>query len=395
MNPKHILIILAVMLLAGSCGSKKSLYEINVQRAPVTTPMHGYYYFLPRTVISVDIAVTRTTQQPGPFAQYAESLLGLQQVIKTPSVHYAITEISINSYAEPDPEHLYFIEFDSQNSSLFITLSETGLIQSVNRPFDSGEFMKNLGESKEYGHFGTDATFNYFIDINLQERIDTIMERVRLDTITVERATLRRSWVEKSADVRAKEVADYILKIRDEKFKLISGFAEVTYSRETIEYMYNELSRKENDYLALFTGISSPGTIRYRYTFTPERSRPDAPALLCYFSTREGILNQGVPGSVPVSIQVRQSPAAPMVANKMQQVQPARPGKKGLFYRIPEYSNVVISVGEVPRAEARILVNQYGHVSSLPPHELEVEYYPNTGSLKHVGITRQEDDDDD
>ncbi len=385
-------LIIMLLFMAAACGGKKSLVNVNVQPAPVTTASEGFFYFLPRTVVAVDVEVTRTVHQPGPFAQYAENLLGLKQVIRTPSVDFSISGITIQSYAEPDPDHIYFVAFDQQNSHMFLTLSEAGLIQSVNTTFDSDGFMKGLDDSKEYGYFGTEATFNYFIDINLQERIDTIMERVRMDTITVERQRLQRSWVEKSTDVRAKEVAEYILKIRDEKFNLISGFAEITYSKEAIAYMYEEMINKENDYLSLFTGISSESTIRHRYTYIPDRSRPDTPTTLFHFSVREGVMTDSGPGSIPVSIHAKRNPSADIMRNKIQRMQTDRPARKGFFYRVPDYSNIIITEGNRPRAEARMLISQYGVVTSLPPHMMEIEYYPNTGSIKSVGRTFYQED---
>jgi hypothetical protein len=381
----RVCIIVLLVLITASCSNKKALVTLNVKHATESTAAQGYFYFLPRTVVAVDVAITKTISQPGPFAQYAESLLGLEQVIRTPSVDHSISEINIHSYAEPDPDHLYFIEDDLQNSKMNLSLSETGLIQSVNKPFNSGEFMRSLGESKEYGHFGSEATFNYFIDINLQEKIDTILERVRLDTITVERQTLRRSWVEKSTDIRAKEVAEHILKIRDERFNLITGFAEITYSKEAIAYMYEEMIKKENDYLALFTGITSASTIRYRYTFTPDLNLPEGPHELFYFSVHDGVMEQNVPGSIPVSIHVKRNTTSDMVANIVKQAQNRGSGQHGFFYRIPEHSNISIFEGNRPRAEARMLINQYGIVTSLPPSLMEIEFYPNTGSIKSAG----------
>jgi hypothetical protein len=390
MRTSNILPLLALLLiLFPSCNKNQVvLTSFDVQKAPQRVSAEGYHYFLPRTVIAVDVTVTRTIHQPGPFAQYAERFLGLENIIGSPGVNYAISEITINSYAEPDPSQLFFVAFDPRDESNFITLSEAGLLLSVNKAVEGTGLQKPFDESKEYGYFGTEATFNYFIDLNLQERVDTILERVRVDTMTVERQTLRRSWVEKSSEVRAKEVADYILKIRDKKFDLITGFAEIPYSKETIEYMYNEMHRKENDYLALFTGISSSSSIRYRYTFVPDPDNAQSPRVLFHFSNREGVTAENRPGSIPVSIQARRDQTTSPLSALTQRRPAARSGQTGFHYRIPEHSTVVIREGDNPRAEARMLVNQYGITTWLPPHEMEIEFYPNTGSIKSVGRIR-------
>jgi hypothetical protein len=385
-NPALLFTVIA-LLLSASCSEKKSLTSVNVQRTPARTANDGFYYFLPRTHIAVDVAVTKTLHQPGPFAQYAESLLGLEQVIRTPSVTYSISEISINSFAEPDPDHFYFINFNQQLKPPFISLSESGLIRGVNKSYESDDYHKVFGESKEFGHFDSEATFNYFIDINLQERIDTILERVRLDTMTVERQTLRRSWVEKSTDIRAKEVADYILKIRDKKFDLITGFAEITYSKEALKYMYDEMNRKENDYLALFTGISSSSTIRYRYTYIPDRTKSPGPHTLFYFSRSDGVLSNNISGSIPVSIEAQQAHTESTLTPLVQRTQNDRSANRGFYYRIPEHSTIIIREGNNARAEARLPISQFGVVTTLPPYDLEIEFHPNTGSIKSVGVS--------
>lgn len=389
MKIRTIPYLLVLLILIPSCNRNNVvLTGFDVKKTPHQGQAEGYHYFLPRTVIAVDVTVTRAYHQPGPFARFAEHFLGLEHVITSPGIDYVISGISLNSYAEPDPDQLYFAAFDPKDQSNFITLSEAGLLLSVNKTVEETEAHRLPDESKQYGFFGTEATFNYFIDLNLQERIDTILERVRVDTMTVERQTLRRSWVEKSSEVRAREVADYILKIREKKFDLITGFAEIPYSREALTYMYEEMSRKENDYLSLFTGISSSSSIQYRYTFIPDPAGAQSQQVLFYFSGRDGVSEENRPGSVPVSIQARKDQGQNPLAALAQRRPAARSGQTGFHYRIPEHSTVIIREGNTPRAEARMLVNQYGVVTWLPPHEMEIEFYPNTGSIKSVGRLR-------
>ncbi len=388
---KRIFVGLALLaLMLPACKQQAVMTSFDVKRVPHRTTAEGFHYFLPRTVIAVDVAVTRTHHQPGPFAQYAERFLGLENTISSPAVDYRIANLTINSFAEPDPDQLYFVSFDPGDEALYLTLSEAGMLLGVNRPLADSESVRQPGDTKEYGTFGTEATFNYFIDLNLQERIDTILERVRVDTMTIERQTLRRSWVEKSSEVRAREVADHILRIRDKKFDLITGFAEIPYSREALEYMYKEMNRKENDYLALFTGISSSETIRYRYTFVPDPDRGPGPWTLFHFSAREGVLAEPRPGSIPVSVEATRNTTQNPFTTLAQRLPASRSEQTGFYYRIPQHSTILLREGDVLRAEARMLVNQFGVVTWMPPHEMEIEFYPNTGSIKSVGRLRNE-----
>ncbi len=348
----------------------------------------GVFYVLPRTVLTVDVTVTRTQQVPGPFAEFAGRFLGLQNVIRQPLTTFEIAEIKISSYAEPDPGQFYYVEFTAprgKGDDFFISLSESGLIQSINRPFNSEEFLKGVSETREFGHFGTDATFNYFIESNLQERIDTILERVRVDTLTVERRTLRRSMVEKSQEVRAKEVADFILKIRDKRFEMISGFAEITYSKEALEYMYSEMGKLEEDYLQLFRGLKSSSNINYRFTYIPDPDHGSTAQALFHFSDREGVLAPNRRDGIPITISAERNETTRQLGAFESRNTDPKSAPTGFFYRIPEHANVSVKAGAILRASARLLINQFGVIANLPANNIGIEFYPNTGSLKSVG----------
>jgi hypothetical protein len=65
---KHFALIATAVaiVLTTSCSEKKHLATVNVQRTPARTANDGFYYFLPRTHIAVDVAITKTLHQPGP-----------------------------------------------------------------------------------------------------------------------------------------------------------------------------------------------------------------------------------------------------------------------------------------------------------------------------------------
>lgn len=380
-----IIPLLMIILLVSGCNSQQVLPVTHVRDMGAVPVSQGFFYMLPRTVATIDIAVTRTESTPGPYADYAGRYLGLDDIIHQPVVRYEITNVNISSYSEPDPAHAYFVPFNAlQNREAFVSLSESGLIQSVNVPFDQQEFRRSLNETQQYGFFGNDITFNHFMDHNLQERIDTIRERVYVDTLAVERQTLRRSWVEKSTDIRAREVADYIIRIRNKKFEIITGFAEIPYSKEALEYMYTELNEMEEDYLKLFRGISSESTINYRFTIVPDATTRGASRTLFRFSPREGIIEANRQEGYPVSLEMRPSQAASVV-----RAMPPGQQETGLFYRIPEYATAVLREGNIIRAETRMLVNQFGAISRMAPQGMQLEFHPNTGSLKTIGSLNQ------
>ncbi len=386
-------LLAAVIIMLAACSTQKPIGYGNITHMDAGITGSVTYYSLPRSVISIDVEVTMTTSTPGPYAQFAEMYLGLNRVIFDPATTYEISGVSINNFSEPDPDHMYYVTLPaSEENQMYISLTRAGLISSVNTRPEIEDPKTEINDSKDYGRFGTDTTFNYFIDSNLKEQIDTIVEHVRMDTITVQRQTLRRSWVEKSTELRAREVADYILQIREKKFDLISGFQEINYSREALEYMYSEMDKLESDYLDLFTGITSTQTIRYRFVHTPSKANAHQRHALFRFSTREGVLPAGQQDEgIPVSISYIRSEATDLLEHQIvrHNLENQAPG---FYYRIPEYADLIMRIGNEIRAEARVLVNQFGVVTYLPPHKLEIEYYPGTGSIKRVGNLPAEQD---
>ncbi len=387
MNRHKIFLTTAVLILLGvSCKTQQPIRVQHIRNLETGHNLQGFYYALPRTVLIVDVTVVKTTETPGPFASYAGRFLGLEEVITEHSTTHEIREVKINSFAEPDPSEFYFAELDlnkNRKNPLSLHMSEVGLISGVNAPFDQQEFLQGTPLERKYGVFGSETTFNHFVKSNLHEKVDTIIQHIQIDTMTVERRTLRRRLVEKSSEIRAKEVADYILKIRDKKFDLISGFAEITYSRETLQYMNDQLTRQENDYLELFTGMTTQSKIKYRYYFTPDKNTASVPHTLFYFSEGKGIVKEEEPGSQAVNIIVTRSNTTRQLG-----VFVMNPDRKktetGFYYRIPEHGIITISKGANPIADARMLVSQYGITTSLPPADLQIEFYPNTGFIKSV-----------
>ncbi len=394
MQKSYFHALLALMLLLSACNSQRPLTTERITEMGPDLSGNIAYYALPRTVIVIDVEVERSTKTPGPYAEFAETYLGLNDVIFSPSHSYEITSVSINGFAEPDPEQIYYIIFPEENEQSFcFSLNEAGLLHSVNKKIEDPVNQTAFVESKDYGIYYSDATFNYFMDSIMKEQIDTIIETVPLDTITLQRQTLRRSWVEKSKDLRAKEVADYILEIREKKFDLISGFQEINYSMEALKYMYTEMDKMESDYLDLFTGITTTETINHRFVHKPDKEDIVRRHTLFRFSGKGGIKPAGADEGFPVTISYNRSKATDMIREQVGRHSPTRrKDEKGIHYRIPEYADLLFYIGEEKRAEARTLVSQFGIVTHLPAKDLQIEFHPMSGSIKSAGLLTEEDD---
>ncbi len=397
-------IALPIALLMASCGKQQVMTRADGFESGNVRNMHAgfvetdFFYSLPRTVVSIDVEIKKTENTPGPYARYANRFLGLDDVILSPSETYEIKSLNINTFTEPDPEQLYYVRLPEDiRHDAYLSLSEAGLITGISRkkttdfPGDAYQF------TKDFGKYDNISGFNYFMDINLMERIDTIIHYVFEDTAVVQQQTFRRSLVEKSTEHRAREVAEHILEIREKKFDLISGFQEIPYTKDALDFMHAELSKLENDYLALFAGITSHSTMIYRFIHRPAKEDAAKKHTLFHFSERDGVVAKAdsdtdLQNVKPVILAYQSAKATKLLTQPQQHSRPdiSAPAK-GIHYRLPEYTDIDILIGAEPRAKSRKLISQFGVVKALPAKNMEIDFHPGTGSIRSIGVERTEE----
>ncbi len=392
-------VFLPVALILLSCGKQQlvtrpagleSDHAKNLQAGVVDA---GLFYSLPRTLICIDIEVRKTKSTPGPYARYASRFLGLDDVIISASETHEIKSMHISSFSEPDPDQLYYVRIpDNMLQTAYLRLTEAGLIAGSSKTTeidyskDAHEYTKDFGKNKSL------AEFNYFMDINLTEHIDTIVQYVFEDTAVVQRQTFRRSTVEKSTEQRAREAAEHILEIREKKFDLISGFQEIPYSKDALEFMHAELSRLENDYLELFTGITSKSAMRYRFIHRPTKEDERKQHILFRFSEKDGVIanadvDMDLQNEKPVILAYQSANATKsLMPHRRQSFPTPSATAKGIHYRIPEYTDIDILIGTELRAKSRMLISQFGVVKALPAINMNIDFYPGTGSIRSIGL---------
>jgi len=384
MKLKYITTALLIIGLT-SCSS----YEVIPIKKDTEAPQaSGFYYSLPRTVLTIDITVTRVDKIAGPYARFASKYLGIKDPVLQNQTTYELTDISINTYAEPDPENYYFVNLKNYHPSkarnMMIALSKSGLIQDLNDNSDK-KLEQDRKENSHRKKIDYSETFKYFADNNLVERVDTIIELVSMDTVTVEKRTLKRRMVEKSMEQKAKEAADFIMKIKEQRMDILTGAQEVPYSEATVKYMSDELDKLEKEYMMMFVGITENEVLHFRYYYLPSPDIYSASIPLFKFSHTGGIISENQPEGDMVYIHVDRAGNTKNLENFVAKNADNKENK-GFYYRIPEYAKFTIKQGETLKAEAAFLISQFGVVSSLPAKNAKVQFYPNTGAIRKVEI---------
>jgi hypothetical protein len=372
--------------------SQINVYHIDNNTAP--TGKEGVFYSLPRTVIRIDVNIDRIENYKGPYSEYALKYLGLKNVVMANSVEYKITGMKVTTSQQPDPDQYYFLEFagklpKDQQAGL-LSFTESGLILgAIPEQKDTVAKEERIINSEEPG-LATEKdvfpeVFKYSADVNFFEKVDTIIRKVNIDTMTLERQYLKRTVVEKSPEQKAKEASDYIVKIKDNRFNLISGFQEVNYNKETLEYMDSQLKQMEKEYLKLFTGISLHKTLAFSFYYTPNPNQVNAEIPIFKYMKSKGMMELDEPGGKVVTIKVQRSGTTSAVAGYMKRGSDVNK-VHGFYYRIPELARVIVKVDDNLTEETQCLVSQLGIVSSLPTNKWNVQFYEETGGIKGMSL---------
>jgi hypothetical protein len=345
----------------------------------------GIYYALPKTFVRVDVWVDKKEILRGPFAEYASRLLGLDNVPRTNSVSYHLVGANMSTFHEADPDQFYFVRIPQKNApELQFSLSPEGIMQSAGIT-ESAKSKRTTADLREESPFRQE-----FIDINVSniiERVDTFIRRISVDTTTFEEVFFRKTFIEKTTEQKAREAADFILKLEDHRFSLLTGYHEVNYSAEVMQFMNEQLKELQEEYLALFKGKTITTTSHFSFIFVPENDKEGIPETIFRFSPNRGVVDKDFPGGDAVQLTFR---SAGNVAS-VQQHHPRRENRRrqqfGFFYRIPDKATLQVVIGNEVLTESEFLVSQLGAISFMPAYNIrEVQFYPETGSLKHIRL---------
>lgn len=378
----YLLLLIPFLLLSIEAGAQYNV--ISIVKEAIHPEKEGFVYALPMSTICVEITVDRTETVKGPYSDFAAKYLGLQQVAKADITRYAIRKAEINVLAEPDPEQVYFIEFDKKSKTeISLALSENGIIRGFS------QIVKDKDADK-YSKSAVDIENPVFIDLlkpTVLEKVDTIVRRISVDTTTIEERVVRRSVSEKSAEQMAKETADAIRKIDENISNLISGYQEVNYSKESLEFMITELRKLQNEYLSLFKGSRRTTTSSYKFYVTPRETIDGALESLCKFSAEKGMQPKNSPTGENVNLTITPENVNTSLRDFTMQRTHVSKKKHGLYYRIPQQTKITVSTGYNVLEERTEMISQLGFLTFLPAGNYSaLKFDTTTGAIQQISV---------
>jgi hypothetical protein len=301
-------------------------------------------YALAETEIRLEFTLIQEQFIPGPFAAYAEKYLSIDGVKKNEFTRWHIAGIGAHSIHSPDETEIYRLEGVTEDFyEKYIEFSKHGFLIS---PFEVNTDSGNVRSVPKRN----ELTFtDYSVKRNFPKRTnqESFSSHGRLIN-------------KKSIEEKAEEAANFIIKTRKRRFKLIAGQYEVTPSGDALAFSVSELNDIEKEYLSLFIGKTNVDTLKLVTYFKPEQLSTEEYSNIAYFSDSLGLHTEWKNGALPVELRLKNlHEAKPMEATASDSTM------HQLFYRYPAEAELSLKLNNEIIYLQRIKVFQYAPLRSL------------------------------
>lgn len=367
-SKKYLVFLLALLIVIPSFGQKKKKED---EEGATPYFVEGIAYALPRTGIKLHIEAIREKFEPGPYAAFAEQLLGIKNAQTSPFTKWMISDVKINTFSEPDPDQVHKA---LGNGALLVSLAANGCIAGINTVNTEALPEINMSNKTAPKPDREDGfSFDYFSDTPFVIPGDS-SNNFRPTRISIEQ--------------KAAEAARRILNARMNQYDLAALRIDGEYpDGKAYEVSLKELKRTEQNYITLFVGRTTYKKETYSIDYIPG-TKDKNPAVAFRISDENGVVPATDLSGKPVMIEFETVPGlSEQYAGKAASDNPDA-GSSGVYYRMPGVANVKISYEMNTLATARETIAQFGVVAPLPEELLDgvhsVSFHPETGAIKSV-----------
>ncbi|MBN2891645.1 MAG: DUF4831 family protein [Bacteroidales bacterium] len=398
---KYLFSLVLLVAFFSACNSTKNLFQVqNINNLKKYTST-GLIYNLPKTKIFVEVEVLKIVQSKGPYADYTQNYLGsLKNSVTENKTEFEISNVAFHSVPIPDTLNTYVLNTTDLGLLYGFSQTKEGFLIALNSP-------EVVYENNNFDVFGANnqnkksekLTFNVLTsDKNYKVVYDTIYQEEVYDTIIRKIPILKKNVILKTTEEQAKDLADQILVLRDDRAALLVGEGDSDFlpDGDALQIMLDGIDELEKEYLSMFVGKID--TIRYTYTFSyvPDENVFYKKIILFKFSANSGVLPADNLYGTPVFIEINADNYVQNIRSFQQNqflYQQMEKIKKndGLVYRIPESAVLRVLYNSQIIAQKSIFVAQLGTIESLPASlfeagDVKIEFYPELGSVKKIEI---------
>ncbi|MBN1598314.1 MAG: DUF4831 family protein [Bacteroidales bacterium] len=341
-----------IIILLLACSPVGNIMVTNVHDL-AAYPENSIIYALPRTRIKITVTALKHEIIPGPYNKYAEKYLGIVGSPSVSTIMWEISDIVVNTNTEPDPDHYYALQTEEGKNvtSDLLEMTSNGLILKLDNYNPFIQFHDDYNDSPEPIHF---------TDLSVKRNIDGSSKPNKKGTdIPTDLPVSKKHTGVKSIEKKAEEAANFIIKIRKRRFKLLAGQYDVFPEGQALETSVRELNELEQEYLSLFTGKIYTDTVVRNFHYIPKPGTNLERNVFCRFSEENGFLDPlGAAGKALV-LELKNKEFTSVLDHL--QMPYEGPGKENIIlYRIPDITEASIFYSSINILEAELKIFQYG-----------------------------------
>lgn len=317
-------------------------------------------YALPKTAFQVEVTLTLSHEFEGIYSQYAAELLNLPHVITQDKESYSLKNVDIQSIVLPDTTRMYAVELSSAQLKKGL---RNQLLLSREKSGKNQESLYYAPQTIQIPEF-----FRNYSDLAYEEQtihyMDTLVENDELRAVEKQ----QKKMVTKTDAQHAKEAADMISQIREDRYALLTGDNEVAYQPTTLQMMLDNLNEMEQNYLSLFTGFVVEEELHYTVVVIPDSTT----MLIPLFSVSPTLgFNPRLSAKPDENFYLRMEPAENVATSDIFAVQwSCAKGHKpntGYRIRVPQPTQLSLIQGNSKvKAVGERNVYQFGTIETLP-----------------------------
>jgi len=357
-----IIIIFIAILIAGCGSTMNTIRTVHVSEATPETPV-GVVYALPQTVLKISADVLEVKTYRGPYYRFAEKYLGITNVPQENKTEWILTKVTIETLTEADPEQYFVVyaEKGSFNYDKILQLSKEGLLVDLNR-LSTPVIISEIGDQRyiEPGVLFTDLS----VKRNIELSSDTLYKTILTDTSFIRVPVLKNELLSKTIDEMAEEAANFIIKTRKRRFKLVAGQYDFYPTGPALEFGVNRLDELEKEYLSLFIGKTIQISHNIHFYYIPKAEEVYENIELFEYSSLNGIRTENIKSGTIVNLLIKKSDKTRLLDEYVATVN--KNNLNRIYYRIPDIAGVEIQNGGKTVLKERITVSQFGTVLSMP-----------------------------
>ncbi len=326
--------VAATLLLMVSCSTPGRFIVTGLGYEPGEVK-ETTIYALPKTGLKIGIGYQKELFIPGPYADYAERMLGIDGVQKTRTERYTLANVKVATTTEPDGDAFFTVNTleGEMGRELLERLGARELVLL-------GDYLTEMDIAAH--PYGGRENRIFFKDVTMQSNIEvqerTIYKTLITDTSFVRVPVTTQQMERKTLEKKAEEAAKLILEIRSDRYYLSAGLVDPLPAGFDLKTAIQGLDRLEGESLFLLIEKSYTEQFKKEYYYIPAGTSSEERFILDRFSTARGIAD---PEGEIIEVVVRPSGNTKSFRNLLPQV-PEPESYNRIYYRVPEICEVAI-----------------------------------------------------